>query len=356
MGNLRINYCGLLRAPMSWAKIGREIIKSFLFNGADVCVCERKGFNYNSAFEIEPEIERNIRDSFKHDITLGFEYPLNYERMRSKKKCGMLCYETTVLPAKWVENINRHLDVLFIPDEFNRKIFADSGVCEDKIRTAPYGINPAYFYPREKNCFSPGLFSFLCIAMPQKRKGIDVLIKAFKKIFERDETTELVLKFPYMPGKSKYDIDAGMIKTAREAPNIKIITGEYSEKSMGELCRAADCFVLPSRAEGFGLGYIEALACETPVIATGWGAHTCFLNHNNSLLVDFNMRKADEIQYDNFSSDAVLAEPDFEDLCGKLKYARENKNELKKQAESFEIEKYYWDKITMDMEEALKKI
>ncbi|HDT15558.1 MAG TPA: glycosyltransferase [Firmicutes bacterium] len=356
MGKSQINYCGLLRAPMSWAKIGRETIKGFLANGADVCVCERKGFNYEPGFELEPEIGANIKSRFEYDITLGFEYPLNYGRMGTKKKCGMLCYETTVLPEKWVDNINRHLDILFIPDEFNRKIFTDSGVCKDKIRIVPYGINPDYFYPREKASFCGGLFSFLCIAMPQKRKGVDVLIRAFEKVFGNDKETELVLKFPYIPGKSRYDIDAGVIKTVRETPNIKMITGNYTEKSMGVLYRTADCFVLPSRAEGFGLGYVESLACGTPVIAAGWGAHTCFLDETNSLLVDFKMKKAGEIQYDNFSPDALLAEPDFEDLCDKLKYMRENGDELKKQAKTFKCEDYYWNKITADMGKILAEI
>ncbi len=48
---------------------------------------------------------------------------------------------------------------------------------------------------------------------------------------------------------------------------------------MGVLYRSADCFVLPTRGEGWGLPLLEAMACGLPVIATDWSAHRDFLSH-----------------------------------------------------------------------------
>jgi len=119
-----LNYFGLLRSPVSWAKIGRELIKSFITLGIDLCIYERRGFLYNPDFKL-PDFFR-IQKNFIYDITLAFEYPENYKLINTKFKNGMLVYETTEVPQKWVENINKYLDILFLPSDFNKQIFINS--------------------------------------------------------------------------------------------------------------------------------------------------------------------------------------------------------------------------------------
>jgi len=55
---------------------------------------------------------------------------------------------------------------------------------------------------------------------------------------------------------------------ARELPDV-ILTGEVGDDELAALYTGARALVLPSAGEGFGLPAVEALACGTPVVATG---------------------------------------------------------------------------------------
>jgi glycosyltransferase involved in cell wall biosynthesis len=47
-----------------------------------------------------------------------------------------------------------------------------------------------------------------------------------------------------------------------------IFTGYVPEKEKRDLYRAADVFAMPGHGEGFGIVYLEAMACGIPVIAS----------------------------------------------------------------------------------------
>ena len=55
---------------------------------------------------------------------------------------------------------------------------------------------------------------------------------------------------------------------------------------MPRLYAAADAFVLPTRGEGWGIQYMEAMASALPVIGTRWSSHLDFMDDTNSYLID----------------------------------------------------------------------
>ncbi|MFO0891137.1 MAG: glycosyltransferase family 4 protein [Isosphaeraceae bacterium] len=101
----------------------------------------------------------------------------------------------------------------------------------------------------------------LFIGHPFERKGVDVLIEAFRAIGDRhpDLSLKIVGHCPDL---------APWRRLAGDHPRISFLPGQPHEKAM-ELLNGCEFFVLPSRAEGVPRVLIEAMAARKPVIATG---------------------------------------------------------------------------------------
>eukprot|EP01137_Pigoraptor_chileana_P033863 Opistho-2@25475 len=66
-----------------------------------------------------------------------------------------------------------------------------------------------------------------------------------------------------------------------DLPPIYVIDQHIPTEALPRLYRAAGCFVLPSRGEGWGRPHVEAMAMGLPVIATNWSGPTEYLNEEN---------------------------------------------------------------------------
>ena len=58
--------------------------------------------------------------------------------------------------------------------------------------------------------------------------------------------------------------------TLKRLPNVYVIDEHVAQRDLPALYAAADCFVLPSRGEGWGRPHVEAMSMGLPVIATNW--------------------------------------------------------------------------------------
>jgi hypothetical protein len=121
-----------------------------------------------------------------------------------------------------------------------------------------------------------GKFTFLSIFDWTLRKGWDLLVEAYLAEFTKGEPVTLLLKPTSTLGVT-LDQAAAELQTHIRAlghdperiPDIVFEWAELPDELMGSLYRAADCFVLPSRAEGEGRALLEAEAFGLPIIATG---------------------------------------------------------------------------------------
>jgi glycosyltransferase involved in cell wall biosynthesis len=208
-------------------------------------------------------------------------------------RVGWTMFETDRIPNGWAQTLNK-LDEVWVPSEFNRETFSRAGVDPDKIQVIPGSIDAGPYLVATPMPL-PGrkaVVTYLSVFQWVRRKGWDILLKGWAAAFKPSDDVRLVLRcHPFgETGLSMRDIFHRSLSELglRESDMAPILLLEefVSESDMPGLYAACDIFVLPSRGEGWGLPYLEAMAAGKPCIATAWGASLEFINHDNSWLLD----------------------------------------------------------------------
>ena len=150
----------------------------------------------------------------------------------------------------------------------NSRTTADSlagyGVPAERITVARPGTDRASITPRQQS----GPVALLTVGSLVPRKGYDVLIEALATLIDLPWRLTVV-------GDARDPATAEQVQAAIEhhklGPRISLL-GAVSAPRLAELYPLSDVFVLPSRYEGFGMAYAEAIAHGLPVIGTTAGA------------------------------------------------------------------------------------
>lgn len=175
--------------------------------------------------------------------------------------------EGSRIPESWVEAINKaEVERVLVPCVHNLKAFRDSGV-EQPISVVQGGTDPFEFplLERRKFClqdYRP--YTFLCFADRGDRKGFpeawDAFYKAFGGKTTGNQNVRLIIK-GRMKDRSLISVMAG----AKDS-DLRVSYQEMDAESMVDVYAQADCLVLPSRSEGWGMIHREAASCGLPVI------------------------------------------------------------------------------------------
>jgi glycosyltransferase involved in cell wall biosynthesis len=107
------------------------------------------------------------------------------------------------------------------------------------------------------------IFTLTRLASTEQYKGHDQVIKVVSRLKERFPGIRYVLAGQY---DHKEEIRIQKLITAYKVDEEVILTGFIEENELADYFLLADLFVLPSKKEGFGIVFIEAMACGLPVI------------------------------------------------------------------------------------------
>ena len=242
-------------------------------------------------------------------------------------KIGYTMLEVDGLPREWVRRANM-MDEVWTPSSFNARTFRASGV-ERPVHVMPLGVNPAYFNPNIESYPVPGVFTFLSAFEWGGRKAPEVLLRAFNDEFRSDEQAVLVCKIYNQDPSVNIPLQVGRLGLKDGGGRVVFSINELVPVyQLGALYRSADCFVLPSRGEGWGLPILEAMACGLPVIATAWSAQTDFIHDRVAYPLGIEGLVPAEAKcpyYEGFN----WAEPSYEHLRALMRHVYENREEAR---------------------------
>jgi phosphatidylinositol alpha-mannosyltransferase len=128
-----------------------------------------------------------------------------------------------------------------------------------------------------------GKLNILFVGRPEKRKGLDVLLRAYAMVKTEMPESRLIVVGAGVKGGNKY-------KTLSDELDIKdiIYTGFVPNSELPSYYRSADIFCAPAiNGESFGIILLEAMACGVPVIASKVPGYASVLSHEKEgLLVE----------------------------------------------------------------------
>lgn len=194
--------------------------------------------------------------------------PLWLPSITAERVIAFTMFEATKLPAGWADLINAHAQACLVPCQWCAEVFRHNGV-RVPIRVVPLGINSADYFPAPYHPHPGPLprgegarpYTFLWTGTPDRRKGWDVAYRAFIQAFGHDRRVRLHLHFREpLPANPRFG-----------DPNVVVTHGLISLPEMRQMFWESDCFVYPSRGEGWGSPPREAAAAGLPVIATDYG-------------------------------------------------------------------------------------
>jgi glycosyltransferase involved in cell wall biosynthesis len=269
------------------------------------------------------------------DLTIRQQWPPDLTPPPCGKLVVLLPWEFGALPRRWVEQIEKNVDELWLPSEFTREVFVRAGVKPGRIQVIPYGIDTEIFKPegpswRPESCRR---FAFLFVGGAIPRKGIDLLWTAYEKAFSVADDVSLIIKdvgaATFYTGQSLVDKIRVATRKPR-SPHLLILDDEIDDSKLAALYRGCDILALPYRGEGFGLPLAEALACGKPVIATGLGPAQEFCPPEASFFIPAQIVQFYNPQdlYGPLTSTNSVFEPDVDELARTMRYAFEHSEEV----------------------------
>lgn len=166
-----------------------------------------------------------------------------------------------------------------------------------KIAVIPCGVNLKHFRPmpgdgiRQKYQIRGRCPLVLFVGRLVYLKGVDRLLEVFQQLLIKTDARLLVM------GGNDGDCPAteALRQRSRQlgiAAKV-IFAGRVPHARLPAYYNAADCMVIPSRYESFGMVALEALACGTPVVTARVGAMRTLIEDGvNGFVVDMDDRPA----------------------------------------------------------------
>mgnify|MGYP001582271835 CR=1 FL=1 len=234
--------------------------------------------------------------------------------------------------AFWWRKSLRYANHVQAISEYLAKLAKEFGY-NGPLTIVPNGVDTKIFYPRkdvrEKNVI-------ITTSRLVKKNGVDLLIYSMQMITPQVPDAELIILGDGVWRKTLEDMAH---KIEKEFQTRIVFHGEVLFDKVPDFLARASIFVRPSRSEGLGTAFLEAMAMEIPIVATRVGGIPDFLEDEKTGL--------------------FANEEDAEDIAKKVIRLLTNEalyNRIAINGRMLVQEKYSWDAIANRMKVIFHKL
>lgn len=255
-------------------------------------------------------------------LTVSLMPPHELKALAGRQWCSTM-YEGTGLPDGWGQHINEKAERLIVPCEWLIDVFRANGVKRYvPIDVLPGGVDPEEFPVLDFPVSEHRPYTFMAFGDRGSRKGSDIAWQAFYKTFGDSTDVRLIIKtlaggLPHLTTARIKDNDGHVVGDPRIS-----IWRETSE-TLSDAFSQMDCFVYPTRGEGWGLPPREAACMGKPVICTNWSGVAVGIEHwalpiNTVKLVNARLKGGGQ-----------WAEPDVDEVADLMRWCYEHREEAR---------------------------
>ncbi len=275
----RLGYFGPIDARFGYGGGGISLLRAFTHLGIEVKVNSFYNHGFTSAYpkDLPPDAACQLTSrKFIPKWEWAQCLPNDYERSNGARyRIAHTMWEMDRIPdgsnkkekiaaafGDWAALINRHSQRLVVPCQHNAEVFEACGV-RVPIAVVPYGLDTdlwPYHQRKIRDVFTVVLYGDLT-----DRKGPREAVWAFQQAFVGQDDVRLILKTQGGHlGKATHTSQMPVI----DDPRVVVVNETYSRAQLVRMLHEADCFLWPSRGEGFGLPPLQAALTGAPVVMT----------------------------------------------------------------------------------------
>ena len=282
---------GAVTSVTSLAQLNRDLARALMDRGdVDVAFSERVPGPLAADPDVAELVLRAAPLDRPPDLLVLNDHPPSFARPAAGRVAAWLHWEFGPPPRDWLHAAQICADEVWVDSNVVREDFLNAGLPAERVVVVPLGVDAQRFGPHvEPADLGRGDgFRFLFVGGLVHRKGVDLLLEAYRRAFTRDDDVTLVLKRfgaggPYPAGE--LDALAEAMAADPSGPRVRILDGPMREADMARLYRGCDCLVHPYRGEAFGMTMIEAMATGLPVIAPDRGAAREYMHDATAVLL-----------------------------------------------------------------------
>ena len=299
----------------------------------------------------------------KPDVSFQIMLPSEWNNTLAKRNFGVTAVvESDKCSETWI-NACRRMDHVIVPSEFSKRVLVNSGLKSKKVTVIPESYIDAIDkettklplnFETEDNYL---MFGQVSGDYETDRKNTALGLAMFCRTWADDPTKGLVVKTnsgnnSSVDRQKSRNYLKSVVDQVRKGPFPKIyfLHGYLNDEEVASLYIHPKIRGLISftHGEGFGLPLLEAAASGLPVCATGWSAHTEFLNLGDWTKLEYELTEIPRKKVDGtcWVSNSKWASPIQSKVGQTLKQFSNIKKSDVKELQRKVKSKYAWSSVS----------